>query len=69
MAKVLSQEQANKLRQKEATRLGAKKKEFEKKGKEFIVPDEHWSGVMPEKYRASLPGKKLPEDSTGETNG
>lgn len=49
------------IKRAESSRLAAIKRRFAKEGKTFEVPDEHWSGVMPEKYRAELPGKKEEE--------
>lgn len=45
----------------EASRVASARRRFAKQGEVFEVPDEHWSGVMPEKYRATLPGKKEEE--------
>ncbi len=46
------------LRSLEQSRLNAIRRKFKNQGKTFQVPDEHWSGVLPEKAWQSLPGKK-----------
>lgn len=58
MAKVLTETEIEDLQKTESQSLESKQAEFKEAGKDFVVPDEHWSGVMPEDYRANLPGKK-----------
>ena len=58
MARVPTTDESSELKAKESKRVRDIRHRFKKQGKEFIVPDDHWSGVMPEKYRSRLPGKK-----------
>lgn len=57
MAKTLTKRQATSLHKKEQKNIDSITQEFKTQNKEFTIPDEHWSGVMPEDYRAKLPGK------------
>lgn len=58
MASILSEEEAKLIRAEESKKLKLKKKEFAEQGKKFTTPNGFRSGVMPEDYRANLPGKK-----------